>query len=248
MKNPIQKLRRLFVRTKTYNAAAARAASQSSHDEDDGSNRLSGAFIVVLLLHIIAVVGVFAFARIKESRIRNAPPENPATAKPAIAKAPAPAAAASITGANTPHVAPRESLKASANDTQATYIVKENDTLTKIAYAYKVTVAEIVSANRLKNPGDIRPGQPLAIPSATQSQRTSPDAGTKPLQVAAQKPSPTPVERKTIKTYVVRKGDTPMKIAREHGCTYEELMKVNSVKDPKKIQPGQVLKLPVKNG
>ena len=39
-----------------------------------------------------------------------------------------------------------------------------------------------------------------------------------------------------------------MKIARDHGCSYEELLKVNNIKDPKKIQIGQALKIPVKNG
>ena len=196
MKNPMHKLRRFFVRTRTYKATAAPAATQASHDEDDGSNRLSGAFLVVLLLHMIAVVGVFAFARIKESRIHNTPPEAPAaktvaksaSVKPAAAKPPAPAAAATIAAANPPQVTPRESVKVPANSTP------EN----------------------------------------------------KSAQTAAQKTAP--AEHKTGKTYTVRKGDTPLKIAREHGCSYDDLMKLNSVKDPKKIQTGQVLKLPVKNG
>ena len=256
MKNPLHKLRRFFVRAKTYNAAAARTASQASHDEDDGTNRLSGAFIVVLLLHIIAVIGVFAFARIKESRSHNAPPENPsataaakaAPVKPAAPKAPAPAAAASTAASNTPQAAPHESLKVPASGTHTTYVVKENDTLTKIAFAYGVGVPDLVSSNKLKNPGDIHPGQALAIPATRQPQRAAAAAETKPVQTSAQKASPTPVERKPVKTYVVRKGDTAMKIARDNGCTYEELMKLNNVKDPKKILPGQVLKLPVKNG
>jgi LysM repeat protein len=256
MKNPINKLRRLFVRTKTYNAAAAaRTAPQASHDEDDGSNRLSGAFIVVLLLHIIAVVGVFAFARIKESRSHNAPPENPAPtaaakiapAKPAVAKAPAPAAAAPAVAASTPQAAPRESLKAPASGTHTTYIVKENDTLMKIAFAYNVGVPDLVSTNKLKNPADIHPGQPLVIPTAKPSPKSPAVGEVKPAQATAQKPTQTPGERKPVKTYVVQKGDTAVKIARDHGCSYEDLIKANNVKDPKKIQPGQVLKVPVKN-
>ena len=207
MKNPMQKLRRFFVRSRTYNAAA-RTATQVPSDDDGDSTRLSGAFIIVLALHIIAVVGVFAFARIKESRssktasqgnpAQTAAPKNatakPAAAKPPAVKPPAPVVAASFAPANptlTPHATPKP---------------------------------------------------------ATVAQNTPSPAETKPAQTAAQKATPAPTDRKVVKTYLVKKNDSPMKIAREHGCTYEELMKVNNIKDPKKIQVGQLLKLPVKNG
>ena len=91
MKKQLQKLRRFFVRTKNYNASLARPVSHSACDDDDDGNRLSGAFIVVLLLHIVAVVGVFAFARITESRDSALPPKGP-TQTPA-GKTPGPKAA-----------------------------------------------------------------------------------------------------------------------------------------------------------
>ena len=256
MKNPMHKLRRFFVRTRTYKATAAQAATQTSHDEDDGSNRLSGAFLVVLLLHIIAVVGVFAFARIKESRAHNAPPQapaakmaaKPAPVKPAAAKPPLPAAAATIAAATPAQVSSHESIRVPANGTHTTHIVKEGETLTKIAFAYSVAVPDLISSNKLKNPADIHPGQALAIPGAKQPQRTAAATENKPAQTTAQRTTPALAERKSVKTYVVRKGDTPLQIARENGCSYEDLMKLNNVKDPKKIQQGQVLKLPVKKG
>ena len=256
MKNPMHKLRRFFVRTRTYKATAAQAATQTSHDEDDGSNRLSGAFLVVLFLHIIAVVGVFAFARIKESRAHNAPPETlapktaakPTAVKPATVKPAAIVAAATIAAANPPQVTSHEAPRIPANGTHATHFVKEGETLTKIAFAYSVAVPDLVSTNKLKGATDIHPGQALAIPSAKQAQKTPAITESKPAQTAAQKATAASADRKSAKTYVVLKNDSPMKIAREHGCTYEELMKLNSIKDPKKIQPGQVLKLPVKNG
>ena len=221
MKNPMHKLRRFFVRTRTYKATAAPAATQTSHDEDDGSNRLSGAFLVVLFLHMIAVVGVFAFARIKESRIHTTPPEAPAAktaakppaAKPPAAKVPAPATFPTLVAASLPQPASRELVKLSPSP-HNTPIVKE--------------------------------GQSLAIPGAKQPQKITATSENKSAQTAAQKTAP--ADHKTGKTYTVRKGDTPLKIAREHGCSYDDLMKLNSVKDPKKIQTGQVLKLPVKNG
>ena len=205
MKNPMQKLRRFFVRSRTFNASATRAATQAPGDDDSDSTRLSGAFIVVLALHVIAVVGVFAFARIKENRKSSAPPitstqtsaaKKPAAVKPAAAapKAAAPVVAASLAPANpaaTTHATPKP---------------------------------------------------------ASAAQSTPAPAETKPAQATAQKATPSSGDRKAFKNYVVRKNENPAKIARDHGCTYEELLKVNNIKDPKKIQVGQVLKVPVKNG
>lgn len=250
MKIRIPKFRRLFVRTRTYKATAAQAAAPTSQDDDEGTNRLSGAFLVVLLLHIIAVVGVFAFARIKESRIRNTAPDKPVqttakavAAKPAAAKASAPTPAAVIAAATPPQAAPREAVKTPSSSTHNIHIVKDGETLSKIAFAYSTGVPDFVSTNKLKNPSDIHPGQALTIPSGKQAQKAFGATEGKPAPAAVQKTTPT-----TAKTYVVRKGDTPMKIAREHGCTYEDLMKVNNVKDPKKIQTGQELRLPSKKG
>lgn len=45
-----------------------------------------------------------------------------------------------------------------------TYIVKSGDTLSGIAKRFNVTVAELVSANGIKNPNLIRVGQVLMIP------------------------------------------------------------------------------------
>jgi LysM repeat protein len=46
--------------------------------------------------------------------------------------------------------------------------------------------------------------------------------------------------------YVVRAGDTPHKIAAANGCTTSELLSVNPGLDPKRLHPGQKLKLPQK--
>ena len=202
MKNPMQKLRRFFVRTRTFKATAAQAAT-TAHDDDDGTNRLSGAFLIVLLLHIIAVVGVFAFARIKESRSRNTAPEKPAQStakaapvKPAVAKASVPATAAAIATVTPPQATPHETVKTPANNTHTVHIVKEGETLAKIAFAYSSGVPELVSTNKLKNAGDIHPGQALTIPGAKQALKIPAAADSKPAQITAHKntPAPTGVE------------------------------------------------------
>ena len=258
MKNPMQKFRRFFFRGKKYNASAVRTAPAHGYDDDEeNGHRLSGAFVAVLLLHVIAIVGVFAFARIKEKHKSltpaDAPPiaanksnsAKPKPAKPAVEKPVAPVAPALVATTIPVH----ETLKTPQAGHRATYIVKTDDSLAKIAFAFKVDVDDLMTANKLKNKEDIKPGQPLTIPDSKPASKiplvveVKPPAATPPAQK-----SPTPAsDKKTTKTYIVKKNDTAVKIARENGCTYEELVKLNNIKDPKKIQLGQVLKLPVKS-
>lgn len=50
------------------------------------------------------------------------------------------------------------------------YIVKQNDTLSKIAKQYGVTIDDLVSANNIKNKNLIRVGQNLVIPTRATEQ------------------------------------------------------------------------------
>jgi murein DD-endopeptidase len=49
--------------------------------------------------------------------------------------------------------------------------------------------------------------------------------------------------KKGAKTYIVVKGDNLTKIAKAHGSTVAELVKLNGIKDKNKISIGQVLKV-----
>ena len=49
--------------------------------------------------------------------------------------------------------------------------------------------------------------------------------------------------KKAANTYTVVKGDTLTKIAKAHGSTVAELVKLNGIKDKNKISIGQVLKV-----
>ena len=52
-----------------------------------------------------------------------------------------------------------------------------------------------------------------------------------------------PAKSKKSKTYTVVKGDTLTKIAKAHGSTVSELVKLNGIKDKNKISIGQELKV-----
>jgi LysM repeat protein len=53
-----------------------------------------------------------------------------------------------------------------------------------------------------------------------------------------------PVVRAAAKTYRVQSGDTPSSIARKHNVKLDFLMSANPGLDPRRMQVGQVLKIP----
>jgi LysM repeat protein len=48
----------------------------------------------------------------------------------------------------------------------------------------------------------------------------------------------------TSRTYIVQKGDTPARIAKKLKVSQSALLKLNGVDDPRKLKPGQKLRLP----
>lgn len=263
MNNPIRKFRKFFVKPKKMNATAVRNAAASSYDEETDDTKLSGAFIIVLILHIVAVVGIVAFTRIKENRKAN---------EPAVAATPqkdkkAPVSPMTVAGigsskAALPGSEPAETEaplvennppKVIPSTGGLVHTVKANETLTKIAMAYGTTVPELVKLNDLKSAGDINIGQHLNLPDKNSLPPVPPVAERRSdVKTAPPKPPVAPTHKTTTPaksstaTYVVKKGDNPVAIARQAGVSYEEFVKLNNIKDPKKIQPGQVLKIPKK--
>lgn len=109
------------------------------------------------------------------------------------------------------------------------YVVQPGDTLAKIAAQFNTTVEDIVKLNNIDNPNLIFTGQLLLIPL-------------EPIPTPS--PSPTPEPIPTI-TYTVQPGDTLYKIAQKFGTSVDTLSKLNSIKDPDLIYPGQTLLIPV---
>jgi LysM repeat protein len=267
MKKQLNQLRRFFARTgaRKLNAATAREVIPASYDDDDNSNRLSGAFIVVLALHVIALVGVFAFSRMTDpkaaagttpqvqssSSIASAAatfaPTPDSTPAPEPTPAPAqasPAQYASLQPNNAPTPAATEAANDRADAARVTrprpgsHVVKSGETLSKIAFANNLRAADLMAANSLKS-DEIRVGQELIIPDP-KSVKTTAEAKAPPKAPAkTTSPVKTPAG-----SYTVRKNDSLIKIAREQKVSYDDLVKLNGIKDPRKLQEGQVLKLP----
>jgi LysM repeat protein len=97
-----------------------------------------------------------------------------------------------------------------------TYTVKSGDTLSGIAAAHGLTLAELEHLNpQITNPNSISVGQVIHLSTA---------------------PAAEP-------TYTVRAGDTLSSIAAAHGTTWQALASLNHLGDPDTIYPGQTLKL-----
>lgn len=101
------------------------------------------------------------------------------------------------------------------------YVVKRGDTLLKIAARFGTTVSSIVRTNLLKNPDDIRVGQILKI-------------------YTDQAPSQNGGDR----TYIVRRGDTLLKIAARFHTTVAALLAANDIRNRDVIYAGQALRIP----
>jgi len=242
----------LTPRPKKRLQATARAArpAMDDYDQEEPTTNLSSAFVVVLVLHIVAVGGIYAFNSIKQSRKdreTTAPPVEqtaPAAQKvvakndPAVSSPPAVHPAAPTT--HPTDAAPAPALAPTKPATGRQYQVKASDNLTKIAFAYGVTAADIMEANHLKEGTVLHPGQMLTIPAAKTPAKT---ADTHKADATPQQ-ADVPPTTTTPGFYTVKKGDTPTSIARSFGLTTGELLKANKITDAKKLQIGQTLKVP----
>jgi LysM repeat protein len=91
--------------------------------------------------------------------------------------------------------------------------------------------------------------KPLPVAAKTDPAKPLPVAATTPKPANAQ-PSPKKAETPSPTTdsdvYVVAKGDNPYNIAKKLHVSYNELIALNEIKDPTRVQIGQKLKIPAK--
>lgn len=132
-----------------------------------------------------------------------------------------------------------------------------------------VAVAGIIAFNAIKSRQGPLPSVSTArtevSPTTPAKNNATSESVVAPRDEAALKPAPKPIakeERKAIpvkpvaevtspkaeskKTYVVEKGDTPVKIARKFKVPFDDLLAVNKIDDPHKLRVGQKLIIPVK--
>lgn len=240
--------RRLVPRKRLHaRAASSREEIEDYESEAEPSMKLSQAFIVVLILHVVAVVGIYGFNKLKET-----------SAKPVAAKKESAPVISEKAPASVEEVKP---LEAPAQ----TYTVVAGDTLKKIASKFNTSIEALEKSNNLTSTSIIRTGQVLVVGKASAAH--SPSAKSEPVPASQATPSvvakPAPVQAVAAKTapvapaapvaetpsatgqsYVVAKGDNPYSIAKRFKVTQAALMKANNIDDPRKLKIGQTLVIP----
>ena len=224
--------------------ARVRSADRSmieDYDADEPQTKLSSAFIVVLLLHVVAVGGIYAFNSIKATR-RADEAGSPAAVSPLVKASAATPGAAEPEKASLSQQIAAVPVPASATSARR-YAVKPGDTLTSIAKQFGATVSEIETANALKPATTLRIGQPLIIPAKGAAKSSTEVARLDGPPKRAEEPPPA---SGAPRNYTVKGGDRLLFIAKRFSVSPDELIAVNKIKDPAKLQIGQTLKIPAK--
>ena len=225
IKRPVQRMPRRKLR-----AAAARKSARYDEEEyfvEEPNVKLSRAFVVVLLLHVVAVGGIFAFSTLKDRQSSvNSVKNQPATASPT----------------STP-VANIANGRAHSSSQTLVYQVKAGDTLAGIAAQFGLTARDLETANNLAPGTIVAIGRELVIPEHTNVKA----GGELEKLLDSRQPAgrtATGAGSENGKFYTIQRGDNPATIARKFKITASELLRVNNIDDPKKLQVGQRILIP----
>jgi LysM repeat protein len=108
----------------------------------------------------------------------------------------------------------------------ATHVVGPGENLYRIALRYGTTAQALAEFNAIYNPDHVVAGQTLRIPGSP----TAPTVAYQPEHAAT--------------THTVQPGETLMAVAIHYNVTLWTLVQVNSIANPARIFPGQVLVIP----
>lgn len=219
--------------------------------------RLTRIFAVVILLHAIAVGGIFAFKMVDKAsatssvKISSAHQEMETAvqrARETAAQVPATPVAQPINEAPARQAPPAPLRRDPSKGDQ--YKVQAGDTLPEIAKSLGVTPEALRAKNSIISDNELYPGRWLMIPGQGE---TAPAAKSTPVATpvanAAPAPAPTaaPASAANASEYTVKAGDTPWAIARQFNVPFNKLMSANGIANAQSLQIGQKLRIPAGN-
>lgn len=213
---------------------------------DDRRSKMRGPVLLGIIagLHVVAIAG---FLVIQGCATKPTMVESPPTpVMPPRADVDVPAVEALPGPVFQPPVAVEYAPSSLDAASVQTYTVASGDSLSKIAARHGVTVREIAELNGIKDPGKIRIGQKLKLPSYASLDESAPVHAAKahPAKAApAQKKVAQPAAAGAGE-YVVQSGDSLSKIAARHGVKARDLAEANGIKDLNRIRVGQKLLIP----
>ncbi|MDQ2689325.1 MAG: LysM peptidoglycan-binding domain-containing protein [Chloroflexota bacterium] len=121
------------------------------------------------------------------------------------------------------------------------HAVQRGENLTWIARRFGVTVAAIVAANGIGDPGRIYAGQQLIIPGTAPAAAPSSVPAAAPVAAPAAPAAAAPVGPQV---HAVQRGENLTWIARRFGVTVAAIVAANGIGDPGRIYAGQQLIIP----
>ena len=130
----------------------------------------------------------------------------------------------------------------SFNQGSTQYTIKRGDSLSKIANQFDTSVSAIKAANGLSS-DLIRVGDKLVVPVSVSSVSTSPAIQMTPSESILNSSTEPSFSNSGARTHTVKSGEYPSKIASQYGMTTDELLALNGITDPRKLQVGKVLKV-----
>lgn len=250
--------------TRRKQRVAATAPTTTHLDSDEPNLSVARALIVILLIHIVAISGIFIHNHFFSQ-----------TAGGSEAGGEAPQSAAVV-------AAPVESERLPIlREGDEPYIVQTGDTYPKIAAARGVAEDDLRRVNEniplrsgriLKMPGRrivalepsemerVRTGglvstaqpaeQPLLVtphggPASDSASGATTISNPAPRAIIVEPAAPT--DATTATSHTVVSGDTLWRIASKYKVTTDALMKANGIDDPKKLRLGMTLKVPAAN-
>ena len=130
----------------------------------------------------------------------------------------------------------------SFNQGSTEYMVKRGDSLSKIANQFDTSVRAIKAANGLSS-DLIRVGDKLVVPVSSSSTGTSSAMSPVPSDSISSSSTAPSFSASGARTHTVKSGEYPGKIASQYDMTTDELLALNGITDPRKLQVGKVLKV-----
>jgi LysM repeat protein len=164
---------------KKLRAAAQRAAgkyAEEDYSSEEPNVKLSRAFVVVLLLHVVAVGGIFAFSALKDHQTAStggkAPPPNQklsgtvdkSTGKTVPAEVQKLVDSSHASGSSATKTQNSGLTQESSGESAKVYVVQKGDSPASIAKKFKVSYADLLRANNIEDPKRLQIGQKLVIP------------------------------------------------------------------------------------
>ena len=129
----------------------------------------------------------------------------------------------------------------SFNQGSTEYTVKRGDSLSRIANQFDTSIRAIKAANSLSS-DLIRVGDKLVVPVSGSTDAPSGMSAAPSDSISSSSTAPS-FSTSGARTHTVKSGEYPGKIASQYGMTTDELLALNGITDPRKLQVGKVLKV-----